>query len=134
MHCGDYSGSSHTSDLKIGTPDATLPSAWRYRVSVGTGWPSVSILQLGEVKEKTLICNFYLSVAARTMSEQTRPSDTLACCWDVKQPTTKNNSKERGGLGEDEEQRKEGWRRMGRGGGGEGEAEGDINRDGRTAS
>ena len=37
-------GSSHTSDLKIGTPVATLPGAWRYRVSAGTGRPSVSIL------------------------------------------------------------------------------------------
>ena len=39
-----FSGSSHTSDLKIGTPVATLPGAWHYRVSVGTGWPGVSIL------------------------------------------------------------------------------------------
>ena len=36
--------SSHTSDLKIGTPVATLPGAWRYRVSTGTGRPGVSIL------------------------------------------------------------------------------------------
>ena len=41
---GIFSGSSHTSDLKIGTPVATLPDAWCYRVSAGTGWPSVSIL------------------------------------------------------------------------------------------
>ena len=41
---GIFSGSSHTSDLKIGTPVATLPGAWCYRVSAGTGWPSVSIL------------------------------------------------------------------------------------------
>ena len=40
----DFSGSSHTGDLKIGTPVATLPGAWRYRVSAGTGWLSVSIL------------------------------------------------------------------------------------------
>ena len=40
----DFSGSSHTSDLKIGTPVATMPGAWRYRISAGTGWPSVSIL------------------------------------------------------------------------------------------
>ena len=59
---GIFSGSSHTSDLKIGTPVATLPGAWRYRVSTGTGRPSVSILWLGE--EERLICNFYLSVAA----------------------------------------------------------------------
>ena len=59
---GIFSGSSHTSDLKIGTPVATLPGAWRYRVSTGTGRPGVSILWLGEVER--LICNFYLSVAA----------------------------------------------------------------------
>ena len=41
---GIFSGSSHTSDSKIGTPVATLPGAWRYRVSVGTGRPGVSIL------------------------------------------------------------------------------------------
>ena len=40
----DFSGSSHTSDFKIGTPVATLPGAWRYRVSSGTGQPSVSTL------------------------------------------------------------------------------------------
>ena len=40
----DFSGSSHTSDLKIGTPMATPPGAWRYRVSAGTGRPCVSIL------------------------------------------------------------------------------------------
>ena len=40
----DFSGSSHTSDLKIGTPVATLLGAWRYRVSAGTGRPGVSIL------------------------------------------------------------------------------------------
>ena len=41
---GIFSGSSHTSDLKIGTPVATLPGAWCYRVSAGTGWTGVSIL------------------------------------------------------------------------------------------
>ena len=34
-----------------------------YRVSAGTGQPGVSILWLGEVE--SLICSFYLSVAAR---------------------------------------------------------------------
>ena len=29
----DFSGSSHTGDLKIGTPVAILPGAWHYRVS-----------------------------------------------------------------------------------------------------
>ena len=41
---GIFSGSSHTSDFKIGTPVATLPGAWRSRVSAGTGRPGVSIL------------------------------------------------------------------------------------------
>ena len=41
---GNFSGSSHTSDLKIGTPVATLTGAWCYRVSTGAGWPSFSIL------------------------------------------------------------------------------------------
>ena len=43
----DFSGSSHTTDLEISTPVATLPGAWRYRVSAGTGWPSVSGLKIG---------------------------------------------------------------------------------------
>ena len=38
-----FSGSSHTSDLKIGTQVATLSGTWPYRVSAGTGWPVVSI-------------------------------------------------------------------------------------------
>ena len=44
VSAGIFSGSSHTSDLNIGTPVATLPGAWRYRVSTGTGRPGVSIL------------------------------------------------------------------------------------------
>ena len=40
----DFFGSSHTSDLEIGTPVATLPGARHYRVSAGTGRPGVSIL------------------------------------------------------------------------------------------
>ena len=39
-----FSGSSHTSDFKIGSPVVTLPGAWYYRVSAGTGRPGVSIL------------------------------------------------------------------------------------------
>ena len=83
---GIFSGLSLTCDLNICTPVATLPGAWRYRVSAGTGWPGVSMLWLG--KMESWICNFYLSVAAREI-EQIRPWDTLACCWDVKQPTNK---------------------------------------------
>ena len=59
----DFSGSSHTSDLKIGTPVATLPGTWHYRISAGTGRPGVSILRLGEVE--SWMCKFYLSVVAR---------------------------------------------------------------------
>ena len=40
----DFSRSSFTSDLNICTSVATLPGAWRYRVSTGTGRPGVSIL------------------------------------------------------------------------------------------
>ena len=80
----DFSGLSHTSDLKIGTPVATLPGGRHYRVNAGTGQPGVSILWLKEVE--SLIWNFYLSVAAHKIV-QIRPWDTLACCWDVKQPT-----------------------------------------------
>ena len=58
-----FSRASHTSDLKIGTPVATLPGAWRYRVSTGTGRPGVSILWLGEME--SLVFNIFLSVAAR---------------------------------------------------------------------
>ena len=61
----DFSGSSHTSDFKIGTPVATLPGAWRHGVSPGTGRPGVSILWLGEVE--SWIWNFNLRVAARKL-------------------------------------------------------------------
>ena len=60
---GIFLGSSHTSDSKIGTTVATLPGAWRSRVSAGTGRPGVNILRLGEVE--SWICSLYLSVAAR---------------------------------------------------------------------
>ena len=37
-----------------------------------------------------MIHSFYLRMAVRKLSSQIRPQETLACCWDVKQPT--NNS------------------------------------------
>ena len=43
----DSSEPSHTSDLKIGTPVATMTvawQAWQYVVGSGTGWHGVSIL------------------------------------------------------------------------------------------
>ena len=61
---GIFSESSHTSELKIGSPETILPGAWRYRVSAGTDRRGVSILWLGEVK--SLIGNFFFGVAART--------------------------------------------------------------------
>ena len=39
--------------------------------------------------------NFYLSVAAQKLTEQIRPWDTLACCWDFKQPTNKREKSRR---------------------------------------
>ena len=78
----DVSG-VESNDFKIGTPVATLPGVigsvlglvgpvsvhcdWvRWKV-----WPATSISVWQHVK----------------LSEQVRPWDTLACCWDVKQPT-----------------------------------------------
>ena len=58
----DFFPSSHTSDVNIGTPVATLPGILHYRASAGTGQPGASTLWLGEVE--SFICNFYLSVAA----------------------------------------------------------------------
>ena len=42
--CGSFSWSSHTSHFKIGTPVATLPGTWCYRISVGTGRPGIGTL------------------------------------------------------------------------------------------
>ena len=63
--CQECSGLIHTSDLKTGTPVATLPGAWCYRVSAVAGWPGGSIPWLSEIQ--SLICYFYLRVAARTI-------------------------------------------------------------------
>ena len=41
---GDFSVSSHTSELKLCTPVATLSGIWHHRVSTWTGWPGVSLL------------------------------------------------------------------------------------------
>ena len=58
----DFSGSSHTTDPKIAHLVATLPDAWCFWFSTGTGLPGVSILWLGEME--SLICSLCLSVAA----------------------------------------------------------------------
>ena len=86
--CQDFSGSSHTSDLKTGTQVATLPGTWCYRVSAGTGWPSVCILQLGEMER--LICNFYLSVAAHMLGKQPTKKHFLGA--DIGSDSTSHNS------------------------------------------
>ena len=91
---GDYSGLSHTSDWKIGSPVATLPGVWRYRINAGTGWPGVSILWLGEVE--TLFCNFHLSVVAHTIvwaDQSLRYASILLGHWATnKQQSTQSES------------------------------------------
>ena len=42
--CGPLTGLGRTRDFNICTPVASLPGAWCYRVSTGTGWPGVSVL------------------------------------------------------------------------------------------
>ena len=44
LGCGEFSGSSYTSDLKTDSPVATLPGSCRDRVNALTGWSGVSIL------------------------------------------------------------------------------------------
>ena len=46
----DFSGSSQTSDLKIGIPVATLRGDWLHKITASTGWPCISTLWLGEVE------------------------------------------------------------------------------------
>ena len=73
---GDFSGSSHSSDLKIGAPVANLPGIWQHRVSAGTGWPGVSILRLGEIKRLQL-----LSQSGNTYTCLSRSVPEIQCCW-----------------------------------------------------
>ena len=106
-----FGGSSHTSDLKIGIPVATLSSVWRYRVSAGTGRPDVGILWLGEME--SLICNFYLSVAARKIvwadlflrytrmllgrsatNSQTQTPQSWTADWETKSPSGCRNHRD----------------------------------------
>ena len=83
----DFSGSSHTSDLKIGTPVATLPSTWHTGSALGlVGLVSV---YCDWVRWKVWSATSISVWQHVKLSEQIRPWDTLACCWDVKQPTNK---------------------------------------------
>ena len=67
-----------------------LPGIWHDGVSARTGWPGVgdSILKLDEIA--SLICNFYLSVAAHTLFCLSRsvPEIQFTCYWDIKQTGT----------------------------------------------
>ena len=54
-----------------GASVGTLPGAWRGTVSAATGWPGVSIPGLGG--RARVVCNFYLSVTTRTLSQQIHP-------------------------------------------------------------
>ena len=62
-----------------------LPGAWHYRLSTGTGWPSITILWLGEMR--SLICSFCFREEAWKLVYAGSPLDTLVCWTDVKQPT-----------------------------------------------
>ena len=66
---------------------ATLPGAWRYRASAGTGRPDLSIVWLGDME--SLICYFCLSVAARKIVWEDPSLRYTRMFWDVKQPTNK---------------------------------------------
>ena len=86
----DFSGSSQTNDLKIGTPVATLPGAWQYRVSTGTGWSGVSILKLSEIE--SLTCSFYLSAAAHNCLSRFVPEVHWHVAWTlIEEPIIKQN-------------------------------------------
>ena len=56
-----------------------------YKVSTGTGWSAVSILQVSEIE--SLVCKFYLSAAAGRIVAVDAVA-ALTCCWDVKQPAS----------------------------------------------
>ena len=83
----DSSGSSHTSDLKTGTPVATLPGAWCYRVSAGTGWPGVTTLWLGEVERKIFWADpslrYTSMLLGRWAANKLQPAVSLSlpCIW-----------------------------------------------------
>ena len=68
---------------------ATLPGAWRYRSALGL--PGLVSVYCDWVRKQVWSATS-ISVWQRMQSfEQIHPWYTLACCWDVKQPT--NNLK-----------------------------------------
>ena len=86
--CGDFSGSSHTSDFKTGSPVAALPGAWRYRVSAGTSWPGVSTRWGGEVESSATSVSLGQHV---NVPEQICSWNTLACCGTLSNQQTSIN-------------------------------------------
>ena len=59
--------------LKIGFPVATLPGAWRYRVSTGTGWPGCqyTVTKSGRKLDLQLLsqCGRMLTCLSRSVPE-----------------------------------------------------------------
>ena len=85
---GSKHGWSTTEEEEEGTPMVT----WCSGVNTGTGWPSVSILWLGDIGG--LICNFYLSVAARTFFWSDLSLRYTSMSLGIKQPTDNNSISE----------------------------------------
>ena len=83
---GIFSGSSHTSDLKIGTPVATCQAPDAVGSELGLVGP-VSVY-CDWVRWKVWSATFISVWQHVNLSEQIRPWDTLACCWDIKRLTT----------------------------------------------
>ena len=70
---------------KISTSVATPQGTWRYRVRLGLVGPVSVYCDWVKWKVSSATC---ISVWQHVqLSEQISPWDTLACCWDVKQPT-----------------------------------------------
>ena len=83
---GSYSETSHTNDIKNGTPVATLPGV------IGSGLELVdpSSLYCHWVWQKVWSATSISVWQHVRLSEQIRPWDTFALCYDVKQPTNKH--------------------------------------------
>ena len=72
----------HTSALNTGTLAASLPDAWCYRVSAGTGGFGVSRLWLSGIA--SLLCNSFLSVVGHKIVDTDVYSEMhFAFFWDV---------------------------------------------------
>ena len=74
----------------IGTPVATLPGTWHYRVSVWTGWPRVSILWLGETNYDLQLLSWEESTYSYLSRSIPAIHIWLVCYWNAKQHTNNN--------------------------------------------